>query len=121
LRAPSPFSALGETLGVIEHIVSFWRFRFPDAAACSMTPDALEDIFKDFENGLGLRSESRPLLRTPKIIVAALTAQGPYAAALGRALTRACQPPSFVSAGSSGRPIQVAKSTVDSAQMSAIE
>jgi hypothetical protein len=68
LRAPSPFSALGETLGVIEHIVSFWRFRFPDAAACSMTPDALEDIFKDFES---LRSESRPLLRTPKIIVAA--------------------------------------------------
>ena len=29
LKAPAMFNELGERLGGIEHILSFWRFRFP--------------------------------------------------------------------------------------------
>ena len=45
---------------------------------------------------------------------------GVYAAALGRAAAEARQRLRFVRSGSSGRPIQSAKSTVDKAQMSAM-
>lgn len=51
LEAPSMFSHLGDQLGAVQHIVSFWRFRFrPDAAQVSV--EELIDIFMDFETGL---------------------------------------------------------------------
>jgi hypothetical protein len=71
LKAPALFNALGEKLGAIEHIVSFWRFRFPTDGASRITPDALVDIFKDFEGGLGIKAKSKPALATPRIIEAA--------------------------------------------------
>ncbi|HXQ09419.1 MAG TPA: hypothetical protein VN805_00310 [Caulobacteraceae bacterium] len=71
LKAPTLFNALGEKLGGIEHIVSFWRFRFADESSSTIAPDALADIFKDFENGLGVKFDERPLLNAPEIIAAA--------------------------------------------------
>ncbi len=49
LQAPSMFFSLGESVGVIKHLDSFWRFRFPAGRTPTMeTPEALE-IFQDFE------------------------------------------------------------------------
>ena len=46
------FRELGERLAGIDHIVSFWRFRFPKDRLAMITPEELCDIFHDFENGL---------------------------------------------------------------------
>jgi hypothetical protein len=53
LRAPDMFRDLGERLAGIEHVVSFWRFRFPDGAASMVGVEELIDILMDFANGLG--------------------------------------------------------------------
>ena len=47
------FQELGERLGAIEHIVSFWRFRFPGDQMPEVGPDELADIFRDFEASVG--------------------------------------------------------------------
>ena len=51
LEAPSMFSHLGDQLGAVQHIVSFWRFRFKSGAA-HVSVEELIDIFMDFETGL---------------------------------------------------------------------
>lgn len=55
-RAPGMFNRLGDQLGAIQHIVSFWRFRFGPGAA-NVSPEELIDIFMDFETGLAERDE----------------------------------------------------------------
>ena len=56
LDAPHLFTRLGEQVGAVEHIVSFWRFRFgPDAAKASV--EELIDIMMDFEGSLAPRDE----------------------------------------------------------------
>ncbi len=52
LSAPNMFRELGERLAGIDHIVSFWRFRFPQDRLAMITPEELCDIFYDFESGL---------------------------------------------------------------------
>jgi hypothetical protein len=52
LSSPQMFQALGERLGALEHIVSFWRYRFPDGDPPAIDVDELRDIFMDFETGL---------------------------------------------------------------------
>jgi hypothetical protein len=52
LSAPSMFRELGERLAGIDHIVSFWRFRFPKDRLAMIAPEELCDIFYDFECGL---------------------------------------------------------------------
>ena len=52
LSAPSMFRELGERLAGIDHVISFWRFRFPKDRLAMITPEELCDIFYDFENGL---------------------------------------------------------------------
>ena len=57
LDAPSMFSRLGDQLGAVQHIVSYWRFRFgPGAPAVNV--EELMDIFMDFETGLLGRGET---------------------------------------------------------------
>ena len=51
LEAPHLFSKLGDQLGAIQHIVSFWRFRF-NKDSPPVQVDELIDIFMDFETGL---------------------------------------------------------------------
>jgi hypothetical protein len=52
LQAPSLFSELGERLGGIEHIISFWRYRFASGRPSAVSPDDLVDMFMDFEGSL---------------------------------------------------------------------
>lgn len=55
LRAPEMFLSLGERVGVISHISSYWRYRFPPG--CQLTIDVEEaiDILQDFEAGLSMQ------------------------------------------------------------------
>lgn len=55
--APRMFNRLGDQLGAIQHIVSFWRFRFGPRSA-NVSPEELIDIFMDFETGLSERDEA---------------------------------------------------------------
>ena len=52
LSAPSLFRQLGERLAGIDHVVSFWRYRFPPKKIAMVTAEDLCDIFADFEGGL---------------------------------------------------------------------
>jgi hypothetical protein len=58
LQAPALFLSLGEKLGVIDHILSFWAFRFPPGGRTAADPLELMDIFLDFEEGLGLNARA---------------------------------------------------------------
>ena len=53
LRAPSLFNDLGERLGGLEHIVSFWLFRFPREKRTVVTAAELSSVFMDFEGSVG--------------------------------------------------------------------
>lgn len=50
LKAPSMFIPIGEAVGVVRHIHSFWNFRFPEAAAVpTLEGDEAMETFNDFE------------------------------------------------------------------------
>jgi hypothetical protein len=53
LRSPEMLVALGEGTGVVSHISSFWRFRFPKNKPLVAGVGELLDILQDFEAGLG--------------------------------------------------------------------
>lgn len=57
LAAPEMFMALGEQTGSVQHIMSFWRYRFPKGRRVMVSPDELMDIFLDFEDGLTCLAE----------------------------------------------------------------
>ena len=50
LSAPYMFLELGEKLGAISHIVSFWRYRFPERANSMIDAEELTTIFQDFNS-----------------------------------------------------------------------
>jgi len=52
LRAPDMFLSLGERVGVLAHIASFWRYRFPQGAPLVADIDDAVDILQDFDAGL---------------------------------------------------------------------
>ncbi len=52
LQAPARFSKLGEELAAVDHMVSFWQYRFPITRAPKVSVDELATIFRDFEAGL---------------------------------------------------------------------
>lgn len=64
LKAPAMFYELGARLGGMDHIVSFWRYRFPEGGKPKVTAEELLDIFADFEGSLsfseGPRGEQKP-------------------------------------------------------------
>ena len=63
LRAPSLFIPIGEAVGVIKHIDSFWRFRFPAASTPMMDADEAIEVLHDFETtlaGMEFMKQSRP-------------------------------------------------------------
>lgn len=59
LDAPTLFRDLGERLGVIQHIVSYWRFRFAPGSM-RVRPEELMDILMEFEVGLAGRGDAPP-------------------------------------------------------------
>lgn len=54
LSAPELFLSLGEKVGVISHIASYWRYRFPAGSVPTAQVDEAIDIFQDFEGGLSV-------------------------------------------------------------------
>jgi hypothetical protein len=54
LKAPTLFWKLGEQLGALEHIISFWNYRFPHNTRPTATAGELADIFSEFAHSLGL-------------------------------------------------------------------
>jgi hypothetical protein len=54
VQAPDMFSALGERIGGISHIASFWRYRFPEGVQLAASWEDMSDILQDFEASLGL-------------------------------------------------------------------
>ncbi len=69
LSAPYMFLELGEKLGAISHIVSFWRYRFPAGGRVHIDAEELSAIFQDFSSGFGekLQGEASPIKR-PQVI-----------------------------------------------------
>ena len=59
LKAPSLFHQLGERLGSVDHIVSFWRYRFPKDVRPKVGVEELFDILADFESSLSFEPVSR--------------------------------------------------------------
>jgi len=57
LTAPSMFTELGECLGGVQHIISFWRYRFPAGKPRMISPSELMDVFLDFEDSLIMSAE----------------------------------------------------------------
>ena len=52
LSAPSMFLQLGEQLGAIQHVISFWSYRMPKGKPRFISYDELADLFLDFEDSL---------------------------------------------------------------------
>lgn len=48
LNAPSMFLEIGEKMGTLSHISSFWSYRFPDNASRMVDADELTAILEDF-------------------------------------------------------------------------
>lgn len=57
LEAPQMFLEIGEKLGTISHICSFWRFRFPPGEPPAMTADEAEDFFREYDVGMSADKE----------------------------------------------------------------
>ncbi len=58
LSAPAMFCDLGERLGAVNHIVSFWNFRFPQGRLPTVTGPELLDILADFEESLAFNEHA---------------------------------------------------------------
>ena len=54
LNAPSLFLEMGEKIGAMSHITSFWQYRFPDSGSKGADVDELMMIFQDFTQSFGL-------------------------------------------------------------------
>lgn len=59
LEAPARFSKLGMELAAVDHMVSFWLYRFPNEQRAHVTPEELATIFRDFETGLHIEPPVR--------------------------------------------------------------
>ena len=58
LKAPSMFMSLGENVGVVSHIASYWRYRFPQGKKLSCPLEEAASILQEFEISLGVGATS---------------------------------------------------------------
>ena len=71
LSAPYMFLELGEKMGAISHIVSFWCYRFPPGGPKHIDAEELSVIFQDFIGGFGERTkEDVTAFQRPQVIEA---------------------------------------------------
>ena len=54
LDAPELFMSLGERLGAVSHVTSFWRCQFPAGMRTRVSFEELSDVLYDFEASLAL-------------------------------------------------------------------
>lgn len=52
LAAPLLFTELGQCIGALDHIDSFWRFRFPTSKPALVSSEELAQLFLEFEDSL---------------------------------------------------------------------
>ncbi len=52
LEAPTLFQELGERIGALQHIVSFWRYRYRGLPGARMPTEELFELFNDFTQSL---------------------------------------------------------------------
>ena len=57
LNAPALFLEIGEKMGALAHISSFWQYRFPAGAPRNIDVDELTAIFEDFYKSFGLEAK----------------------------------------------------------------
>jgi hypothetical protein len=69
LSAPYMFLELGEKLGAISHIVSFWRYRFPAGGPGTVDAEELAAIFQDFSSGFGEKVKGEPSMIARPIVI----------------------------------------------------
>jgi hypothetical protein len=62
LKSPDMFLSLGERTGMVSHIASFWRYRFPKGRPLRVELDELYDILQDFHHGLAGDELTKPKL-----------------------------------------------------------
>ena len=62
LEAPHMFVQLGEKLGGLGHIASFWRFRFPRPRLQPVDPETVLSLFTDFMLSIGLSADETDLI-----------------------------------------------------------
>ena len=55
LQAPALFMTLGDKMGAISHLASFWKYRFANANELVAPMDEVLGILQDFESALGCR------------------------------------------------------------------
>jgi hypothetical protein len=65
LKSPEMFITLGERTGMVSHIASFWRYRFPKGRPLRAELDELFDILQDFHHGLGEDEELATIHQPP--------------------------------------------------------
>ena len=69
LSAPYMFLELGEKMGAISHIVSFWRYRFPVGHPALIDAEELTTIFQDFTSGFADKVKEEPsMIQQPMVI-----------------------------------------------------
>jgi hypothetical protein len=69
LSAPYMFLELGEKLGAISHIVSFWRYRFGPGIPPHIDGEELAAIFQDFSSGFGEKIKGEAsIIKKPAVI-----------------------------------------------------
>lgn len=61
LNAPRRFSEMGENVGIVSHIHTYWRYRFPPGRAASMPCGEAFRMFEEFEQTLGATPPKRAL------------------------------------------------------------
>ena len=54
LSAPTLFLEIGEKMGAMSHVTSFWQYRFPPGAPKTADAEELTTIFQDFTRSFGL-------------------------------------------------------------------
>lgn len=62
LRAPGMFIFLGQAIGVIQHVESFWRFRYPQTPA-RIEADEAHVVFHEFLSSLGATEAVKESMR----------------------------------------------------------
>jgi hypothetical protein len=56
LGAPALFVEIGEKMGTLSHMTSFWKYRFPDGAPRTVDCEELNIIFQEFSKGFSVKS-----------------------------------------------------------------
>jgi hypothetical protein len=57
LNAPTLFLEIGEKMGAMSHVTSFWQYRFPKGSPKSADADELISMFEDFVRSFGTKEQ----------------------------------------------------------------